>query len=174
FAGLAVADQPIVGVPAVISFFNNLDVIVDAVRVLQSLAGAHELRLAIWIPSFKLRDGSLRDHHSSGIDSEVVVTDNHSRESIHQDAVTVFRLNIEDDDPAFAGQVTGPVIVGNDDLMILCHGAGCNEGTAIPGSFQPVIPGRFVLLGQPWKVVIRYFLESVECNNVPNIEVDAV
>jgi hypothetical protein len=62
--------SPVVGVFAVVAFFDNAHVVINIVGVLQSLARAHEFGLGVRIPSFKLGDGRFRDHHAGRIRSE--------------------------------------------------------------------------------------------------------
>src|SRR5262249_44142832 len=64
FIGFAIADEPVVGITAIVSFFHDADVIVDRVCILQSLARTNELRNAIRIEAEELRDRSFRDHDS--------------------------------------------------------------------------------------------------------------
>src|SRR5579859_2772866 len=78
----------------------------------------------------------------------------------------VFMMDIEDHDPALAGEVAGPVVVGDHDLVIFGHAAGGDEGAAISGSCELGVFCRLVLLVQPGKVIVHDFFEGVERHDV--------
>ena len=152
-AGLAVPDQPVVGVAAVVAVFDDAGIVVDGIGILQSLARAHKLRLAMRIPADKLGDGSFRDHDSGGVHGEVVVAGNDAGKAIHQNAVAVFRDNVEDDDPARADEVAGPVVVRDYDLVVARVAAGCDKRAAVAGTRQLRRARSVLLLVEPWHVV---------------------
>src|SRR5208337_5353973 len=130
-ARLVVAQQPVVGVAAVIAVQHDANVIIDGARVLQRLAGAGEFGLAVGVPTAELGDGGLGDHEAAGVDAEIVVAGDDAGKAVHKYAVAVGGHDIEDDPPALAIEVTGPVVVGDDDLMIAGVTTGGDESAAI-------------------------------------------
>src|SRR6185437_16727683 len=133
FAGFAVADQPVVGVAAVVALAHDLGVAVNGVGVLQRLARAHEFGNAVGIPAVELRDGGFADHQPVGVDAEIVIAGNHARNAVHKDVVAVLRRDVEHYRPARAYQVAGPVVVRDDNLVVLGVAARGHEGAAVAG-----------------------------------------
>ena len=86
----------------------------------------------------------------------------------------MLRLDIENNHPARPRQIAGPVVMRDDDLVILGHASGGDERAAIPRRFQLRILCSFLLLGQPRQVVIGHFLEGIERDNIPDIEIHAL
>ena len=82
-------------------------------------------------------DGGFGDHDSGGVDAEVVVAGNHARESVHQNAIAMLGYDVEDHDPPLAGEIAGPVVVRDDDLMVFGVAAGRDKRAAISRSGQP-------------------------------------
>src|SRR5208337_4560987 len=153
-SGLAVAEQPIVGIPAIIAVEHDSGVLVDGAGVLQCLSRAHEFGLAVRIPTFKLADGRFRHHQSVTVDSEIVVTGNHSGETIHQNAIAMSGLDVKNNPPAFSVHVAGPIIVSDDNLAVFSPAAGSHEGAAVSWTFQVWRIRSLFLLIEPGHVVI--------------------
>src|SRR5208337_570147 len=174
FATLAISDEPVVGIASVVTLLDDAHIVIDRIGVLQGLAGAHELGLAVGVPAFELADGGFGDHDAGRIDAKVVVAGNHSGKAIHQDAIAVRWNDVEHHDPARTGQVTGPVVVCDHDLVVFGHAAGGNESAAIAGSNQFGRVHRLFTLVQPGEVVVGNFLEGVERDDVIHVEVGSV
>ena len=85
-AGLVVADQPVVGIAAVVAVEHDPDEVVDRPAVLQRLAGADELGFAGRVPALELGDRRLGDHDPGRVDAEIVVADDHARQAVHDEA----------------------------------------------------------------------------------------
>ena len=99
-AGLAVADQPVVGVAAVVAVFDDAHIVVDGIGILQGLARAHEFRLAMGSQPSNWVMVVSAIMIPAEFTREVVVTGNDAGKAIHQNAVAVLRHDVEDHDPA--------------------------------------------------------------------------
>ena len=53
-AGLAVAEQPVVGVAAVVAVEHDFHVVVDRIGILHGFARADEFRLAVRVPAVEI------------------------------------------------------------------------------------------------------------------------
>ncbi len=171
FAGLAIAEQPVVRVAAVVAVHDDFHVVIDRPGVLHRFPGAGEFGFAVVIPAVKIRDGGFGDHHPVGIDSEIIVARDHAGKAVHQHAVTLLRNDVENNAPALAVEVAGPVVVGHHDLVIFRPAAVGDEGAAIfrAVDFRGVL--RVSLLVDPGNVVAGQLLERIEGDDVVEIEV---
>ena len=77
-AGLVVAQQPVVGVAAIVSVEHDADVIVDRVAVLQSFARAIKFRRAGRIERSESGNGRLGNHDAGRVDAKIIVTRDHA------------------------------------------------------------------------------------------------
>jgi hypothetical protein len=80
-------------------------------------------------------------------------------------------LNIEDNHPARTCQIAGPIVMSNDNLVILGHATSRNKCAAVARRLQLRILRRLLLFRQPRQVIIRYFFERVQGDDVPHIEI---
>src|SRR5271156_5851676 len=131
--GLAVTDEPGVGVAAVVAFAHEGDKLVDVVGVLHGFAGADELGDAGGVPALEHGEGGFGDHDAGGVDAEVVAAVDEAGATVHEDAIAFGGDDVEDGGPAFAFGVGGPVAVGDDDLAVFGGGAGGGESAASAG-----------------------------------------
>jgi len=131
--GFAVADEPGVGVAAVVAFAHEGDELIDVVGVLHGFAGANELRDAGGVPALEHGEGGFGDHDARGVYAEVVSAVDEAGAAVHEDAIAFGGDNVEDGGPALAFHVGGPVAVGDDDLAVFGCGAGGDECAAAAG-----------------------------------------
>src|ERR1017187_4374268 len=115
--------------------------------------GARELRDAAGIETVEAADSGLRDHDAGGIDAEIVAAVDQSGHAVHQDMVALRGHDIEDDVPALAGLIAGPVVVPDNHAAVLGVAAGGHEGAAMLGRGRG--RGKVVLLGVPF-IEIRH------------------
>ena len=137
---------------------------------MQRLPRTHKFRLAVRVPSFKLRDRRFRHHQAIPINAKIVVARDHSGKTIHQDSVTVLRRDVEHNPPPFSVPVTRPIVVCHHDLPVFCPASCSHESAAIPRAFQVWRVGRFLLLVQPRHVIIWQLLEPIEGHDVVHIQ----
>ena len=91
-AGLVVADQPVVGIAAVVAVEHDPDEVVDRPAVLERLSRTDELGFAGRVPALELSDRRLGDHDPGRVDAEVVIADDHARQAVHDEARPVAGL----------------------------------------------------------------------------------
>src|SRR2546426_7440908 len=169
-AGLAVAEQPVVGIAAVVAVEHDFRVVVNRPGILQRLARADKFRFAVGVPALELRDGRLGNHQPAGIDAEVVVAGDYAGKAVHQDAITVRGSNVEHDAPALTVQVAGPIIVRDDDLMVLRPASRGHERAAVARADKLRRPRHLVALVVPGHVITGQLLEGVEGHNIVHIK----
>src|SRR5271170_231882 len=169
--GLAVTDEPGVGVAAVVAFAHEGDKLVDVVGVLHGFAGADELGDAGGVPALEHGQGGFGDHDAGGVDAEVVAAVDEPRAAVHEDAIAFGGDNVEDGGPAFAFGVGGPVAVGDDDLAVFGGAAGGDEGAASAGCDESGWAGFALLLQEPGDVVVGDLEVGVEGDDVEDVYV---
>ncbi len=166
FVGVAVGDEPIVGVTAIVAFPHNAGERVDGRGVLHGLARAHKLRNPLRIEAVELCDGGLGDHQAGGVHAEVVAAVDEARVAVHQDAMATRGNYVENDVPEAAIEVTAPVVVGDYGTPIRGVGAGCDKSAAAVG--RRAAP-RWPI--EPRKIIARYLHHGVHGDDVPQIQI---
>ncbi len=87
-ARLVVADQPVVGIAAVVAVEHDPDEVVDRPAVLERLPRTDELGLAGGVPALELSDRRLGDHDPGRVDAEIVVAGDHARQAVHDECAS--------------------------------------------------------------------------------------
>src|SRR5713101_8146768 len=77
-------------------------------------------------------------------------------------------LDVKDDVPTFADNVTGPGVVAHHDAMIFGVTAGRDNCATVPGRVRRRQPALFLV--QPGQVIVGKLLERVQRYNVPAID----
>src|SRR6266568_4005474 len=103
----------------------------------------------------------------------IVVACDHSRETVHQDSVSIFRSDVEDDSPPLAVHITCPVVVRHDDLSVFRPAARSHKRAAIPRTLQVRGLRRLLLFVQPRHVIVRQLFECIEGHDVVHIQLRA-
>ncbi len=116
-------------------------------------------------------EGGFGDHDAGGVDAEVVAAVDEAGAAVHENAIAFGGDDVEDDGPALAFHVGGPVAVGDDDLAILGGGAGGDEGAAAARGYQSRGAGFALLLQEPGDVVVGDLEVGVEGDDVEDVDV---
>ena len=114
---------------------------------------------------WNLRDGGFGDHQAGRIHAEIVVAGDDAGIAVHEDAIALRGNDVEDDAPARAGKVAGPVVVGDDDPAIPGVAAGGDEGAAIAGADEAGAFARFLLI-EHGNVVVGDLFGGVQRDDV--------
>jgi len=169
--GLAVADEPGVGVAAVVAFAHDGNELVDVVGILHGFAGADELGDAGGVPALEHGEGGFGDHDAGGVDAEVVAAVDEAGAAVHEDAIAFGGDDVEDGGPALAFHVGGPVAVSDDDLAVFGGGTRGDECAAAARSDEGSGAGFALLLQEPWDVVVGDLEVCVEGDDVEDVDV---
>ena len=85
------------------------------------------------VEALEAGDRRLGDREPGRVDAEVVAAVDEAGHAVHQDAVAGGGPDVEDDVPARAVEVAGPVVVGDHRPAVARVAAGGDEGAALVG-----------------------------------------
>ena len=85
------------------------------------------------IETREMADGGLGDRQAGAVDAKVVAAVNQPGHAVHQDAIAFRRRDVEDDVPARAFFIFGPVVVRDHDFAIARIAADGDESAAVLG-----------------------------------------
>ncbi len=98
---------------------------------MHGFARANEFRNPVEIVAGKSGDGRFRDDDAGRIYGEVVAAVDETGKRIHDEAVALRGNNVENNCPARAVEITGPIVVRDDNFSILGVAASSNERAAM-------------------------------------------
>ena len=162
-AGVRVGHEPGVRVAAVVALPHDAVEVVDGGRVLHGLSRAGELGDPGRVEALEAGDRRLGDHEAGGVDPEVVAAVDEAGHAVHEDAVPGGRADVEDDVPAGAFEVPGPVVVRDDRPAVPGVAAGGHEGAALVGGAGAAV--RVQLGG-----VVAELDAGVQGDHVPEVD----
>ena len=172
-AGFVVADEPGVGVTAVVAFFEDGGDLVDGLAVLEGFARPDEFGDAFFVEALEGGNRSFGDDDSGCIDAEVVTAVDETGKAIHDHVHALGGLNVEHDVPAFADGEVYPGVVSDDNFAVFGVIAGGDESAAV---FRGGDGGRCrnaVLLVVSGDVIPGEFHPAVEGDDIPEVEFGA-
>jgi len=115
---LAIANEPVIGIHAVVVRGKQLDHIVNRTRILRGQADTIGLRSALRIP-WRLADSGLADHDAALVDIKVGAGMDPARESLVNQPLPFFRHQIDDEIP-FRPHIAVPhEELPEDDAVVL-------------------------------------------------------
>jgi hypothetical protein len=156
-SGIAITDEPVVGISAVVSFLDDCNVVVDRVCILHRFATTDELRFAVGVPADELRNGGLRNDEAGIRFAKIILAGNDAGLAVHNHAVAVFGFDVKHYSPAFAVGIAGPVVMCGDDLGALCVATCGDECGAVAFGKDVWCVHRLLALIEPRNVVGRKF-----------------
>ena len=119
----------------------------------------------------KIGDRRFGDHQPVGIDAEIVVAGDDAGKAVHDDPVAVLGRDVEHDPPPLAFDVTGPVVVGDHDVVVLGVTAGGHEGAAMIETVRSGSRLLFLVVRVvPGHVVPGQFHEGVQRHHVVQVD----
>src|ERR1039458_5815442 len=156
----------------VVALLHDAREIVDGCRVLHGFARAHEFRDAVGVEAAEAADGGFGNHHARRIDAEIVSRMDQPGHAVHDHPAARRWLNIEDDVPAFAGRIAGPVVVRHHHAMIFGVAPRRHERAAMVARAGP--GARLAQTLVVPLVVVGQFQPGVERHHIPNVQLHAL